>query len=128
MKTLMVAAGLAAGLFCSTLAIAETKPTIAVIVNETNSPYWQAVLAGARAAGTELGANISELGDPSGSDAKSQSLLDKAVDSRRRGLSTTVASRRRFLRFLRAGEVDKAIAELSDHLVTLHSAPIPARI
>jgi len=24
------------------------------------------------------------------------------------------------LRFLRAGEVDKAIAELSDHLVTLH--------
>jgi len=47
-------------------------------------------------------------------------LLDKAVDSRRRGLPTTVASRRRFLRFLRAGEVDKAIAELSDHLVTLH--------
>jgi ribose transport system substrate-binding protein len=81
MKTLVVAAGLAAGLFCSTLAIAETKPTIAVIVNEANSPYWQAVLAGARAAGTELGANISELGDPSGSDAKSQSLLDKAVAS-----------------------------------------------
>ncbi len=47
-------------------------------------------------------------------------LLDNAVDSRRRGLPTTVASRRRFLRFLRAGEVDKAIAELSDHLVTLH--------
>jgi GntR family transcriptional repressor for pyruvate dehydrogenase complex len=47
-------------------------------------------------------------------------LLDRAVDSHRRGLPTTVASRRRFLRFLRAGEVDKAIAELSDHLVTLH--------
>jgi GntR family transcriptional regulator, transcriptional repressor for pyruvate dehydrogenase complex len=47
-------------------------------------------------------------------------LLDQAVDSPRRGLSTTIASRRRFLRFLRAGKVDKAIAELSDHLVTLH--------
>jgi GntR family transcriptional repressor for pyruvate dehydrogenase complex len=47
-------------------------------------------------------------------------LLDKAVDSDRRGLPTTVASRRRFLRFLRAGDVDKAIAELNDHLVTLH--------
>jgi DNA-binding GntR family transcriptional regulator len=49
-------------------------------------------------------------------------LLDKAVDSRRRGLPTTVASRRRFVRYLRAGKVDKAIAELSNHLVTLHQS------
>src|SRR5882757_2620706 len=47
-------------------------------------------------------------------------LLDQAAEPHRRGLPTTVASRRRFLRFLRAGQVDKAIAELSDHLVKLH--------
>jgi len=47
-------------------------------------------------------------------------LLDQAVDTRSRFLPTTIASRRRFVRFLRAGEVDKAIEELSDHLVRLH--------
>ena len=47
-------------------------------------------------------------------------LLDQAVDTRNRFLPTTIASRRRFVRFLRAGEVDKAIGELSDHLARLH--------
>ena len=47
-------------------------------------------------------------------------LLDQAVDTRSRFLPTTIASRRRFVRFLRAGEVDKAIEELSDHLARLH--------
>lgn len=49
-------------------------------------------------------------------------LLDHAKDQSNRGLPTTIASRRRFLRFLRAGEVDKAIAELSDHLIKLHQS------
>jgi GntR family transcriptional repressor for pyruvate dehydrogenase complex len=47
-------------------------------------------------------------------------LLDQAAEARQRSLPTTVASRRRFVGLLRAGQVDKAIAELSDHLAKLH--------
>jgi GntR family transcriptional regulator, transcriptional repressor for pyruvate dehydrogenase complex len=47
-------------------------------------------------------------------------LLDQAPEARRKNLPTTVASRRRFLRLLRAGHADDAIAELSDHLGKLH--------
>jgi hypothetical protein len=36
-------------------AIAQTKPTIAIIVKDTTSPYWQTVLAGARKAGQDFG-------------------------------------------------------------------------
>jgi DNA-binding GntR family transcriptional regulator len=49
-------------------------------------------------------------------------LLDQAADSHVRHLPTTVASRRRFLRFLRAGEVNKVIAELGDHLIKLRQS------
>jgi ribose transport system substrate-binding protein len=82
MKTLVVAAGIVAGLAFGAPAVAQTKPTVAIIVKDTTSPYWQTVLAGARKAGQDLGANVSELGGQAGSDAKIQiNLLDKAVAS-----------------------------------------------
>ena len=37
------------------VAIAQTKPTIPVIVKDTTSPYWRTVLAGARKAGQDFG-------------------------------------------------------------------------
>jgi GntR family transcriptional regulator, transcriptional repressor for pyruvate dehydrogenase complex len=49
-------------------------------------------------------------------------LLDQTPEARRRILVTTVASRRRFLRLLRAHQVNKAIAELNDHLARLHQS------
>ncbi|HVK90761.1 MAG TPA: ABC transporter substrate-binding protein, partial [Mycoplana sp.] len=36
--------------------------TIPIIVKDTTSFYWQIVLAGARAAGKDLGVNVPELG------------------------------------------------------------------
>ena len=42
------------------VAIAQTKPTIPVIVKDTTSPYWQTVLAGARKAGQDFGVEIAE--------------------------------------------------------------------
>jgi ribose transport system substrate-binding protein len=46
------------------------------------SPYWQAVLAGARKAGQDLGVNVVELGAESESDSNGQiSILAKAVAS-----------------------------------------------
>jgi len=48
MKKLVVAAGIVAGIAFGVPAIAQTKPTISVIAKDTTSPYWQAVLAGAR--------------------------------------------------------------------------------
>jgi ribose transport system substrate-binding protein len=63
-------------------AIAQTKPTIPVIVKDVTSPYWQAVLAGARKAGQDLGVNVIELGAQSESDVTGQiSILAKAVAS-----------------------------------------------
>lgn len=47
-------------------------------------------------------------------------LLDHTPGARRKSLPTTVPSRRRFVRLLRARQVDKAITELNDHLMTLH--------
>jgi ribose transport system substrate-binding protein len=41
---------------------AAQAPTIPVIVKDTTRPYWQAVLAGARKAGEDLGAEIRALG------------------------------------------------------------------
>jgi ribose transport system substrate-binding protein len=64
------------------VAIAQTKPTIPVIVKDTTSVYWQTVLAGARKAGQDFGAEVAELGAQSESDADSQiALLEKAVSS-----------------------------------------------
>jgi ribose transport system substrate-binding protein len=82
MKTLVVAAGIAAGLAFGAPAMAQTKPTVAIIVKDTTAPYWQAVLAGARKAGQDLGVNVSELGTQSETDANGQiGILEKAVAS-----------------------------------------------
>jgi ribose transport system substrate-binding protein len=64
------------------VAIAQTKPTIPVIVKDTTSVYWQTVLAGARKAGQDFGVEIAELGAQSETDADGQiALLEKAVSS-----------------------------------------------
>ena len=82
MKKLVVAAGIVAGIAFGVPAIAQTKPTISVIAKDTTSPYWQAVLAGARKAGQDLGVNVIELGAQSDSDVSGQiSILAKAVAS-----------------------------------------------
>jgi ribose transport system substrate-binding protein len=82
MKRFVVAAGIVAGLAFGAPAIAQTKPTIPVIVKDTTSVYWQTVLAGARKAGQDLGVDVSELGAQSESDVAGQiSLLEKAVAS-----------------------------------------------
>jgi ribose transport system substrate-binding protein len=82
MKTLVLAAGVVAGLAFGAPAMAQTKPTVVVIVKDTTLPYWQTVLAGARKAGQDLGVNITELGAQSESDANGQiGMLEKAVAS-----------------------------------------------
>src|ERR1700692_698423 len=82
MKTLVVAAGIVAGLAFGAPAMAQMKQTVAVIVKDTTSPYWQTVLAGARKAGQDLGIDVVELGAQSESDANGQiGLLEKAVAS-----------------------------------------------
>ena len=83
MKKLVAAAGLVAGIAFGVPAIAQTKPPISVIVKDTSSPYWQAVLAGARKAGQDLGVNVVELGAQSEADVSGQiSILAKAVASK----------------------------------------------
>ncbi len=63
-------------------ALAQTKPTIPVIVKDTTSFYWQTVIAGARKAGQDLGVNIDELGAHSGSEVNDQiSILETALAS-----------------------------------------------
>jgi ABC-type sugar transport system substrate-binding protein len=63
-------------------AIAQTKPTIPIIVKDMTSFYWQTVLAGARKAGQDLGVNVPELGAQSESDINGQiSILENAVAS-----------------------------------------------
>ncbi|MEI2299130.1 ABC transporter substrate-binding protein [Ensifer sp. MJa1] len=54
--------------------------TIPIIVKDTTSFYWQIVLAGARAAGKDLGVNVPELGAQAESDINGQiSILENAV-------------------------------------------------
>src|SRR5260370_35673342 len=82
MKELVIAAGIVAGIAFGVPAIAQTKPTIPVIVKDMTSPYWQAVLAGARKAGQDLGVNVVELSAQSESDVSGQiSILEKAAAS-----------------------------------------------
>ena len=82
MKRFVVAAGIVAGLAFGAPAMAQTKPTISIIVKDTTSVYWQTVLAGARKAGQDLGVDVTELGAQSESDVAGQiSLLEKAVAS-----------------------------------------------
>src|ERR1700745_3162709 len=64
------------------VAIAQTKPTIPVIVKDKTSVSWQTVWAGARKAGQDFGVEIAELGAQSESDADGQiTLLENAVSS-----------------------------------------------
>src|SRR5271155_1940409 len=82
MKKLVVTAGIIAGIAFGAPAIAQTKPTISVIVKDVTSPYWRTVLAGARKAGQDLGVNVVGLGTQSESDTNGQiSILAKAVAS-----------------------------------------------
>ena len=58
--------------------------TIPIIVKDTTSFYWQIVLAGARAAGKDLGVNVPELGAQSESDINGQiCILENAVAGER---------------------------------------------
>jgi ribose transport system substrate-binding protein len=82
MKRFVAAAGIVAGLAFGAPAMAQTKPTIPVIVKDTTSVYWQTVLAGARKAGQDLGVDVTELGAQSESDVAGQiGILAKAVAS-----------------------------------------------
>ena len=82
MKRFLVAASIVTGLAFGAPAMAQTKPTISIIVKDTTSVYWQTVLAGARKAGHDLGVEITELGAQSESDVAGQiSILEKAVAS-----------------------------------------------
>jgi len=72
---------LVAGLLGST-AVTAQDVTIPIIVKDTTSFYWQIVLAGARAAGEELGINVPELGAQAETDINGQiSILENAVSS-----------------------------------------------
>ena len=87
MKRFVVAAGIVTGLAFGAPAMAQTKPTIPVIVKDTTSIYWQTVLAGARKAGQDFDVNVTELGAKSESDVAGQiSLLEKAVASNPTGI------------------------------------------
>lgn len=82
MKRFVLAAGIVTGLAFGTPAMAQTKPTISIIVKDTTAVYWQTVLAGARKAGQDLGVNVTELGAQSASDVAGQiSILEKTVAS-----------------------------------------------
>jgi hypothetical protein len=56
-------------------AMAQTNPTIPIIVKDITSFYWQAVLAGARKAGQDLGVDVPELGAQSESDIEVRSAF-----------------------------------------------------
>lgn len=76
---LLAAASIAAGALGVGPALAQ-QPTIPIIVKDTTSFYWQIVMAGARAAGKELGVNVPELGAQAETDVNGQiSILENAV-------------------------------------------------
>ena len=82
MKTLVLAVGIVAGLAIMAPIMAQTKPTVAIIVKNMTSPYWETVLAGARKAGQDLGVNVADLGTQSEFDASGQiGLLKTAAAS-----------------------------------------------
>jgi ribose transport system substrate-binding protein len=82
MKRFVAAAGIVVGLAFGAPAMAQTKPTISIIVKDTTSVYWQTVLAGARKAGQDLGVDVTELGAQSEADVAGQiGILAKAVAS-----------------------------------------------
>lgn len=76
------AVALAAGMLTATPSFAQDV-TIPIIVKDTTSFYWQIVLAGARAAGKDLGVNVPELGAQAETDINGQiSILENAVAGR----------------------------------------------
>ena len=82
MKKYLLATSILAGLGFVAPAMTQTKPRISVIVKDTTSVYWQTVLAGARKAGQDLGANVAALGAQTETDVPGQiDLLKKAADS-----------------------------------------------
>src|ERR1700684_3642294 len=82
MKRFIVAVSTLAAIASGATAVAQTKPTIPVIVKDMTSPYWRTVLAGARKAGQDLGVNVVALGTQSESDTNGQiSILATAVAS-----------------------------------------------
>jgi ribose transport system substrate-binding protein len=82
MKRYLLATGILAGVGLVTPAMPQTAPAISVIVKDTTSVYWQTVLAGARKAGQDLGANVAALGAQSEADVPGQiGLLEKAAAS-----------------------------------------------
>ena len=82
MKKYLLATSILAGFAFVAPAMAQTKPTISVIVKDTTSIYWQTVLAGARKAGQDLGADVAALGVPTETDVPGQiDLLKKAAAS-----------------------------------------------
>jgi ribose transport system substrate-binding protein len=82
MKKYLLATSILAGLGFVAPAMTQTKPTISVIVKDTTSVYWQTVLAGARKAGQDLGANVAAPGAQTETDVPGQiDLLKKAADS-----------------------------------------------
>jgi len=73
------AVALATGMLTATPSFAQDV-TIPIIVKDTTSFYWQIVLAGARAAGKDLGVNVPELGAQAETDINGQiSILENAV-------------------------------------------------
>ncbi|HEY4403581.1 MAG TPA: substrate-binding domain-containing protein [Xanthobacteraceae bacterium] len=62
MKTLVLAAGIVAGIAVGAPARAQTEPKIAIIVNDLTSPYWQSVLAGAHKAGQDFRVDVVAFG------------------------------------------------------------------
>ena len=82
MKKYLLATSILAGFAFVAPAMTQTKPTISVIVKDTTSIYWQAVLAGARKAGQDLGADVAALGTQTETDVPGQTdLLKKAAAS-----------------------------------------------
>src|ERR1700693_2832952 len=76
-------AAIAASGLVQTVAAADTKPSIPIIVKDTTSNYWQIVLAGARKAGKDLNVTVPELGAQSESDINGQiSILENAVSEK----------------------------------------------
>ena len=75
----LAAASMLAGVMHSA-PVSAADVTIPIIVKDTTSFYWQIVLAGARAAGKDLGVNVPELGAQAESDINGQiSILENAV-------------------------------------------------
>jgi ribose transport system substrate-binding protein len=76
---MLLAAG-ASSLALAGAAAAQNAPTVAVVVKDTTSPFWQTVMAGACEAGEALGATVNVTGPTSEADIAGQvGILENAV-------------------------------------------------